>query len=69
MFSRINIFLLLFYYTDAYGVQDVVYEWKIDERNGVEIPRSKLSQFDLFNYTISKKEILINNRKYISYEK
>ncbi|CAF0796546.1 unnamed protein product [Rotaria sp. Silwood1] len=48
----------------AYGTRDVIYDWKLDEHNGVELERSKLSQFDLFNYRISKREIQLNDRNH-----
>ncbi|CAF0848890.1 unnamed protein product [Rotaria sordida] len=48
----------------AYGTRDVIYDWKLDEHNGVELERLKLSQFDLFNYKISKREIQLNDRNH-----
>ena len=55
-----------FYYDslveDAYGTRDVIYDWKLDEHNGVELERLKLSQFDLFSYKISKREIQLTDR-------
>ncbi|CAF3979602.1 unnamed protein product, partial [Rotaria magnacalcarata] len=45
----------------AYGTRDVIYDWKVDEHNGVELERLKLSQFDLFSYKISKREIRLTD--------
>jgi len=50
-------------FLDAYGTHDVIYDWKLDEHNGVEVARMKLSQFDLFEHKISKKEIQLTDRK------
>lgn len=50
-------------FSDAYGTSDVIYDWKLDEHNGVEFERLKLSQFDLFGYQISRREIQMNDRK------
>ena len=47
---------------DAYGTRDVIYDWKLDEHDGVELERLKLSQFDLFSYAISKRDIQLNDR-------
>ncbi|CAF4428192.1 unnamed protein product, partial [Adineta steineri] len=46
----------------AYGTEDVIYDWKLDENNGVELVPLKLSQFDLFHYKISKRIIQFNDR-------
>ncbi|CAM4887981.1 unnamed protein product [Rotaria socialis] len=48
----------------AYGTRDVIYDWKLDEHNGVELERLKLSQFDLFSYKISKREIQLTDRNH-----
>ena len=48
--------------SDAYGIRDVIYDWKHDQHNGVEMRHLKLSQFDLFGYAISKRELSLNNR-------
>lgn len=52
-----------FLFSDAYGTRDVIYDWKLDEHNGVEFERLKLSQFHLFHYKISQYEIRMNDRK------
>jgi len=52
-------------YQDAYGTRDVIYDWKLDEHNGVELARLKLSQFDLYYHKISKREIQLNDRMYL----
>jgi hypothetical protein len=58
-------FLFIFFFIeDAYGTRDVIYDWKLDEHDGVEIARLKLSQFDLFYHKISKKEIQLIDRMY-----
>jgi hypothetical protein len=58
------LFILFFKSQDAYGTRDVIYDWKLDEHNGVEFARLKLSQFDLFYHKISKREIQLNDRMY-----
>ncbi len=55
-----------FFNEDAYGTRDVIYDWKLDEHDGVEFARLKLSQFDLFYHKISKKEIQLIDRMYWS---
>ena len=54
---------------DSYGTRDLIYDWKLDEHNGVELERVKLSQFNLDNYKISKKEIQFNDRLYLKDDK
>ncbi len=44
----------------------MIYDWKLDEHDGVELARLKLSQFDLFYHKISKKEIQLIDRMYSS---
>ncbi|UJR26096.1 hypothetical protein I4U23_007442 [Adineta vaga] len=48
----------------AYGTEDIIYDWKLDEHNGVEFERLKLSQFDLFDHKISRREMLFNDRNH-----
>ncbi|CAF1349053.1 unnamed protein product [Adineta steineri] len=48
----------------AYGTEDVIYDWKLDENNGVELVPLKLSQFDLFHYKTSKRIIQFNDRNH-----
>jgi hypothetical protein len=57
------LFLFICFRLDAYGTRDVIYDWKLDEHNGVELERLKLSQFDLFSHKISKREIQLNDRR------
>lgn len=51
---------------DAYGTRDLIYDWKLDEHDGVELARLKLSQFDLFYHKTSYKEIQLNDRKIVN---
>ncbi|CAF2796024.1 unnamed protein product [Rotaria sp. Silwood2] len=48
----------------AYETRGIIYDWKPDEHNGVELEHLELSQFDLFNYRISTREIQLNDRMY-----
>lgn len=48
---------------DAYGTRDIIYDWKLDEHDGVELARLKLSQFDLYYHKTSNKEIQLTDRK------
>ncbi|CAF0929281.1 unnamed protein product, partial [Didymodactylos carnosus] len=45
----------------AYSTQDVIYDWRQD---GVEMNNLKLSQFDLFEYGISKENIDMDGRMF-----
>ena len=53
---------------DAYGTRDIIYDWKLDEHDGVELARLKLSQFDLFYHKTSNKEIQLNDRRSVLFD-
>ena len=60
--SRNHFLLYIRVYKDAYGTKDIIYDWKLNANNGVEFERLKLSQFDLFDHKISRREVQLNDR-------